>query len=378
VIYFEALSGLLNRGWAPLRGIVARGFKFINLPVPELYDLARDPSESQNLAASRPKEVAEFTRMLAGMKDEGATQRIEEPADVRERLRSLGYLASNAPELPASFTEQDDPKRLIRFEAALQRANELYLSGKIDEALAGSRALVREQPRMRVALIQLGLLERESGDTGAALAALRRAVALNPRDTQAIALLAGTLTEANRPADAIAILQPYASRNDADTQVLLALALAQARGARLDDALATLERARAADATDANIFLHAGTVRLMAGQRSEARSAFQRALDLDPNLARAHSSLAAIDAEDGRTEQALSHWRTAVALDSGEYARLLAVAITLAQAGRPQQARPYMQFFADSAPADRFAGDIARARQWLASSRTAPAPQQRR
>ena len=71
VMYFEALSGLLNRGWAPLRGVAARRFKFIDLPVPELYDLSRDPAEARNLAASNPDEVARFRRMLAAIKDEG-------------------------------------------------------------------------------------------------------------------------------------------------------------------------------------------------------------------------------------------------------------------------------------------------------------------
>ena len=41
VTYFEALSGSLNRGWAPLTGIVANGMKYVDLPVAELYDLAR-------------------------------------------------------------------------------------------------------------------------------------------------------------------------------------------------------------------------------------------------------------------------------------------------------------------------------------------------
>ncbi len=44
--YFEALSASLNRGWAPLAGVLdGGGKKLIELPVPELYDLPRDPKE---------------------------------------------------------------------------------------------------------------------------------------------------------------------------------------------------------------------------------------------------------------------------------------------------------------------------------------------
>src|SRR5262249_10795891 len=39
-LYFEALDASLTRGWAPLRGVVQDGWKYIDLPDAELYDLA--------------------------------------------------------------------------------------------------------------------------------------------------------------------------------------------------------------------------------------------------------------------------------------------------------------------------------------------------
>ena len=36
--YFEALSGRLNRGWAPLYGVLHDRTKYVDLPIPELYD----------------------------------------------------------------------------------------------------------------------------------------------------------------------------------------------------------------------------------------------------------------------------------------------------------------------------------------------------
>ena len=40
--YFEALSAMLGRGWAPLYGVLRGRDKLIDLPVPEMYDLAQD------------------------------------------------------------------------------------------------------------------------------------------------------------------------------------------------------------------------------------------------------------------------------------------------------------------------------------------------
>ena len=50
--YFESLAANFNRGWAPLRGMIAGGDKYIELPLPELYDLETDPGETKNLIAT--------------------------------------------------------------------------------------------------------------------------------------------------------------------------------------------------------------------------------------------------------------------------------------------------------------------------------------
>jgi tetratricopeptide (TPR) repeat protein len=107
----------------------------------------------------------------------------------------------------------------------------------------------------------------------------------------------------------------------------------------------------------------------MAGRRAEARAAFEAALALNGSLARAHSSLAVMAAEEGRREDSLQQWRRAVAVDPAEFEKLLAVGLSLAHAGRGSEARPYLQLFADAAPASRYAADVTKAREWLRRER---------
>src|SRR5262249_26561646 len=52
--YFEAMSAMLNRGWAPLSGTLSGHEKYIDLPKAELYDLSEDPKEEHNLIDRRP------------------------------------------------------------------------------------------------------------------------------------------------------------------------------------------------------------------------------------------------------------------------------------------------------------------------------------
>ena len=63
-----------------------------------------------------------------------------------------------------AYNEADDPKRLIRVEGELQDIVGLGLAGRTEDALGRSRSLVAQHPDMRVALLQLAHLERESGN----------------------------------------------------------------------------------------------------------------------------------------------------------------------------------------------------------------------
>jgi len=288
---------------------------------------------------------------------------------VKDRLRALGYVTSNPNGSRAHYTEADDPKRLIAIDSQLQEIVGLYLSGHPREALVRSRSLVRSRPTMRVALLQLAHLERESGSMPAAIAALRQALTIDSGDIEAASLLGAYLTSANQPLDAIALLEPYAAGAYADVHVLVSLSLAQARAGRYGEARAGLQKALAEDASNARLLVTLGTVELMAGRRAEARTAFESALARNADIARAHSSLGAMAAEEGHQQEALVHWRRATALDADEYEKLLAVGIAIARNARASDAAPYLQLFADTAPSPRYAGDIRKAREWLSRER---------
>ena len=62
--YFEALNANLTRNWAPLKGMVDRRRKLIDLPIPELYDLAADPGEQHNLYAARRDDARDLESRL--------------------------------------------------------------------------------------------------------------------------------------------------------------------------------------------------------------------------------------------------------------------------------------------------------------------------
>src|SRR5690606_17200145 len=64
--YFESMSPMLGRGWAPLTGVIDGREKYIDLPIQELYDLRTDPGESRNLAQQARDRVRVLAARLAG------------------------------------------------------------------------------------------------------------------------------------------------------------------------------------------------------------------------------------------------------------------------------------------------------------------------
>jgi hypothetical protein len=147
--YFEALSGRLNRGWAPLHGVIREGVKYVDLPSPSCTTCERPARGPEPRRGG-----AEPCRAAAGAPDAVPRRRRRRGRQSRrmprrgERLRSLGYLASGAGSGAAlrRFGEDDDPKRLIGLDARLQEVVGLSIAGDLPAALARGRELVRLRP----------------------------------------------------------------------------------------------------------------------------------------------------------------------------------------------------------------------------------------
>jgi len=103
--YFEALSASLNRGWAPLRGVLVGPEKFIDLPLAELYDLAQDPAEQVNRVDRDPDRARALEARLAAFGPTGAGERRSEDPDVTARLRApFGHLPGQPTMYSSSFS----------------------------------------------------------------------------------------------------------------------------------------------------------------------------------------------------------------------------------------------------------------------------------
>jgi arylsulfatase A-like enzyme/Flp pilus assembly protein TadD len=363
--YFEAMSAMLNRGWAPLSGVVAGREKFIDLPAPELYELSDDPAEAANVVDRRADRRRALEIRLRDFHAAPPGERATETPEVAATLQSLGYTSGSAAR-KATYTDADDPKNLVQLDQWIQQGIDAWQQNRRDEALAIYRRVIAARPSMAIGYKNLALLQWQRGESRAAIATLEAAMHAGAVDPAITTQLGSYLAEAGTPADAVALLQPLTAGSTADVEALNALGIAYARSGQGGKAAAAFQRVLAEDPRNAQALENLGTLALQRNDVAAAETALRQAIAADPRSARAHNGLGVVFMKSGRRDEAFAEWKQAVALAPGDFDALFNLAMELDAAGRHDEARPYLARFAAEAPAAQYAADIARVRRRLA------------
>jgi arylsulfatase A-like enzyme/Flp pilus assembly protein TadD len=347
--YFEAMYGMLNHGWAPLTGVLSGRGKFIDLPIPERFDLAGDPAERTNLAGRAPDRDRVLTAALAAFKPTLPGERVAEDADAAARLRALGYVSGDAPR-KAKYTEDDDPKRLVELDSAVHRAVDAFGEGRPDEAAKIYRQVIERRPSMAIPYRHLAFIEWQQGNAGGALDVLRQAVAHGVTDARLQAQLGEYLTDTGQLAEGIRLLEGAAADPYAAVDALNALGIACARSGRAADARRAFERLLDVLPGSSAPLENLGVLALDRGDVRAARGYFDRAIALAPESSKAHAGAGAAAFQGGDRKAAYDAWARAVELDPQNLDALYGLGVNLARDGRMTEARPYLERFLRAAP----------------------------
>jgi len=368
--YFESLSTALNRGWAPLRGLLREDHKLVDLPVPELYDLPKDPKEEKNLYAD-DRRTAHALREALPRESSWPPPKGAVSPEEEARLRSLGYSAGSTGSGPTktSFTAADDPKNLVGVDRKIHDVIDAYSRGDYERSAALARQVIAERPDLPEVYEDLALALQQLERPEAAIAALQDALRRGLDRESLRRQLGLALAEAGRPEEAVAALQPLASstaRGGADAATLNALGIALSDAGRHGDAVAVLQKATERFPGDPKGFENLGIVALRMDQPEAARAQLRRALALNPGLPISWNTLGVALYRLEGPAAALDAWERSVTLDPRQYDALFNIGLVAAQAGRPAQARQALTRFVETAPPARFGEDIRKARQLLA------------
>jgi len=244
-IYIETEMPLNMAGWSPLYGLRSHERKFIQAPVPELYDLTADPDESRNLYSPDSGEARDLTQQLSAIietADGGADGR-ELSDEERERLAALGYVQATAAPRSGSLP---DPKAMMPVHNDALRAERLYGEQRFEEAAA----------------LAADVLERSS------------------ECTQAIRVLSFSYLRLGRADEAVDLLR-MSVRRCPDVFLVRSLIQALIMGGQYAEAEDALELYESLDPRDGRVHLLRGDIRAREGRHADAMAEYERAVLLD-------------------------------------------------------------------------------------------------
>ena len=292
--YAETHYPRLHFGWHPLRAIYRAPYKYIDAPIPELYNLQEDPGEESNLY---PKQRSlgdslrdllnrTATRYSSDKKRPEASTPID--PEQAQALAALGYASASAGFASLEdYSDLPDPKQKLEIHQMTERAFDLQREGKMEQASAQLRRVLAKDPSARFVHQHLGSVLAQLG-----------------RHEEAVA----SFSEAARSFPANSILH-------------FNLGLSYLRLRRWPD----------------------------------AAQAFRKTLEIDPNHFRARSNLASLQLQQGRPREALQQALKVLQSQPRYEPALFNAGVASLAMGNRDQAILYLEKVIEINPANRHA-----------------------
>ncbi len=363
--YFEAMAFNLNRNWAPLTGLYDGNDKYVDLPIPELYDLAHDPGELRNRADEDVETIEGMREILEGVIASNSTEESREiktsavDSETAARLQALGYVVDpGQPRGSQEFTEDDDPKRLVHLSDKLDEGVAYHAAGRSEEAKRLFREIIAERPSFSNAHANLAHVLQETGQLGEAIQVLENALEKGYQTRTMMGRLGLYLQESGDIEKSVQVLESVIETDPTYAEAYNYLSTSYAQLGRMQDAVQTVRKLLDLDPSYASGYSNLGSIFLGANRVEDAETNFRRALDLDPRLAKGWNGLGVVYARTGRQQEAIDAWKRTVELDPRQYDTIYNLGTMLTQLNRFDQAIPYLEQFVRTAPPGQYGDDI--------------------
>lgn len=355
-ILIEALAAYLNRGWAPLIGIIWRGQKYIDTPIPELYDLHRDFEEKENLVGKVMTRA--FKMKLNRMFPLDRITPQKEDPETLEALRSLGYISGGTPPRKTSFTRDDDPKVLLPIHEKFMRALQLYGHGEYNAAIELMKEVITQRKDMILAYLYLAQFYRDSGRLRDSLKTLQAALRVDPRHLEVMAKLGITYVEMGFFEKGKEIFEFLIQHKRNDPDVWNYLGIAYWRLNQPKKAEQAFQQALKLDPDDPMVYNNLGNLYFSTRSFDLSEKMYHEAIRLDPTLAAAYNGIGACLLAKGNAREAITWFRKALDADPEYVHALFNLGSELYKQGRKKEALPYLVKYLEiagpSLPPDEF------------------------
>ena len=314
-LYAETFLPRLHFNWSELRGAETKNYHFIDAPKPELYDLVRDPGETQNLFNQKKAVAEEMRAKLARViREYSASAELAEKTGLdpalMERLKSLGYAGFSGGGNPTiSSRDLPDPKDRIQVYELISDAISDSQHGSYQQSVEKLEAVLKTEPQSVPAHYLQGLNYYRMKNFPAAVEQLQRVVELSP---------------------------DYAL-------ALFHLGVAYGHIGQTDQSIASLKRALQLDPTNFTAAYDLGVAYLQKKMTSEAMAALHQSLSIRDDYAAPHRVLGELLLSQGQVDEAIEQLRRAAELTPQDPEAHIALARALTAKGLTGEAEEEMR-----------------------------------
>jgi arylsulfatase A-like enzyme/Flp pilus assembly protein TadD len=321
-LYAETFLPRIHFNWSELRGVETEKYHFIEAPKPELYDVQRDPGETQNLITQK-KAVAEEMRaqLNSTIRQYSVGKELAEKTGLdpalMERLKSLGYAGFSGGGSSATPNHSlPDPKDRIDTYELISDAIENSQHGQYAESVEKLNSAMKTEPSSVSIHYLLGLDYYRLGDFAKSATELQQVMQASP---------------------------DYALAS-------FHLGLAYARSGRPDDALATFKRTLELDSTNFSAAYNLGMLYLQKNMVKEAGAAFLQSVTIADSYAPGHRALGQLFLAQGQIDDAIRELRKTAELIPQDASTHAALAKALSAKGLGQEAEQEMRKAQEASP----------------------------
>jgi arylsulfatase A-like enzyme/Flp pilus assembly protein TadD len=325
-IYFESLYPYYSRGWAPIRGFIQDEEKFIDSPIPEIYDLNKDFGELRNLASvkiveQKREKLRQLINSLSSPRANLAEQKMDRES--LEKLRSLGYISSSQVSRKEKFGPEDDVKVYLPYNNKSIQAIELYQEGKAQEGIELLKKVIEEKRSLDSAYSNLAFLYEQEGRTKDALEVMRLGLQNIPLSYELFYNYVSFSVRTGLYDEAIKVFnEKNYFQAESDPELLNELGTAYSRKGDIEKAIEIYERALALDSKYPALYNNLGMNYLSLSLKKKdskilqkSLESFKKSIELDQQYPLPYNGLGMAYRQAGNLEGAIYCWERALDLN---------------------------------------------------------------
>ncbi len=368
-IYFESLSPYYSYGWAPITGYIESKTKFIESPVPELYDLEKDSRELKNLADT--KNLKEYStnlkKLISNHSSDLRTQAVKK-ADHKslERLKSLGYVSVSVGQTAKEFGPEDDVKFLLPYHNTCLEALKLVGEGKVQAGIKHLKKVIRQEKNVSIAYAHLAMVYRDLGQLDDALKVLETGLKKFPTSYDIVSAYIDYLYEGAIYQEIIQTIESQTLREmEYDAPMWNRIGLTYWNTGNTDKARRAYEKSIALDPKFPIPYNNLGSLHIAVYKKTKNQNDYHQAIDnykkaveLDPDYGVAYDALGTAYLEKGFPLDAIKIFRRALECASKPDLIYFHLGLAYMQTGDNSNAYIHFQKFRTTTEYGNFPSDL--------------------